>query len=107
MTKLTTLTSHIRKDSQTQKVVFRILVGLIAVLCIVYLYLISSITFNIVARKSLETTIRGIGSTISDLELSYIARANMIDKSYALSLGFVETKHNMFAQRDTSRVAVR
>jgi glycerol-3-phosphate acyltransferase PlsY len=76
-------------------------------LSIVYIYLIGSITFNVLARKSLEAQVRTLGSDVSELELSYLNSTNKIDKSYATSLGFVDVKDNIFASRNTSRVAIR
>jgi hypothetical protein len=88
-------------------VIFRLLIGAFAILSITYLYFITSITFNVLARKSLETTIRTLGSSISELELSYLARVNTIDKNFALSIGFSDSKDMLFATRSNDRVAVR
>lgn len=102
------ITSHILESSKTQRVIFRVLLSGIIVLSVVYVYLIGSITFNVLARKSLETQSRVLGSHVSELELAYLNTANKIDKNYALSLGFVEIHNNIFATRTTpTRVAVR
>jgi ribulose kinase len=101
------ITTSIAYDHSTQHTLFRVFVGALIMLSIVYIYLIGSITFSVLARKSLETTVRNLGSQISELELTYLASANKIDKNYALSKGFVDSHQNIFATRATTRVAVR
>lgn len=78
-----------------------------AMLFVVYIYLVGSITFNVIARKSLETTVIGLNSQVNQLELSYLGSVNKIDKEYALSKGFVDVHQNIFASRDINHVAIR
>ncbi|MES2930177.1 MAG: hypothetical protein V4665_00110 [Patescibacteria group bacterium] len=107
MTKAKAITNDIVQNSITQRMLFRILVSGIIVLSLVYVYLIGSITFNILARKTLETSVRALGSRVSELELSYLNASNKIDKTYAASKGFVDIHKNIFATRDDARVALR
>lgn len=101
------ITKDILENNHTQKVLFRVLVGSLVLLSIVYIYLIGSITFSILARKSLETNVRTLGSHISELELSYLSTTNTIDKNYAKALGYVEIQDNLFATRKSASVAIR
>ncbi|MDE2031048.1 MAG: hypothetical protein KGI58_02180 [Patescibacteria group bacterium] len=108
MNKAKTLTIEIVKDRDTRKVIFRVFVSMLIVLSIVYAYLIGAITFNILARKSLESTVLTLSSKVSNLELTYLNSTNKIDKSYAMSLGFVDAKNNIFITRNnTDSVAIR
>lgn len=108
MSKAKAITSHVIENTNTQRILFKVLVALIITLSVVYIYLIGSITFNVLARKTLENQSRTIGSRVSALELTYLNTANKIDKSYAGALGFVDAHDNIFATRTaTSRVAVR
>ena len=107
MSKAKTITNEIVENSNIQRIIFKSLVGSILMLSVVYVYLIGSITFNVLARKTLETTARNLGSEVSQLELTYLNNANKIDKNYALSLGFVDLHQNIFATRSTTRVAMR
>ncbi len=107
MTKVRIITNEIIRNSDTQRVIFRVLIASIITLSIVYVYLIGSITFNVLARKSLETTVRTLGNNISTLELTYLNNTNKIDKSYASSLGFVDIHNNIFASRNITRVALK
>ena len=107
MKKTKTTTIEIVQNTNTQRILFRVLVSSIIVLSVVYVYLIGSITFNVIARKSLENTARSLSSQISQLELNYLSDANKIDKNYATSLGYVDVNHNIFATRESNRVAIR
>ncbi len=107
MTKVKVITNDIVQNKNTQRIIFNVLLSSIITLSVVYIYLIGSITFNVLARKSLESTVRTLGSEVSSLELTYLNSTNKIDKNYATSLGFVDVKDNIFASRNNSRVAVR
>ncbi len=108
MTKAKAITKDIVENQNTQRIIFRVLIGSLIMLSVAYVYLIGSITFNVLARKSLETNARELGSRIGTLELTYLARANQIDKNHATFLGFVEIHNNIFATRgDSTRVAIR
>ncbi len=107
MNKAKAITNSITQNRDIQHTLFRVLIGVLMVLFIVYIYLIGSITFNVLARKSLESTVRVMGSNISKLELTYLSNANKIDKNFAKSLGFVDINKNIFATRGASRVAHR
>ena len=107
MTKAKAITNDIVENINTQRVLLRILIISSVVLCAVYMYLIGSITFNIIARKSLETTVATLSDKVNQLEITYLANVNKADKNYALSNGFVEVKDNIFASRDVNNVAIR
>jgi hypothetical protein len=107
MSKTKVIANDIANDTHTQRIIFKILVGSILSLCLVYIYMIGSITFNVVARKSLEKTAIELGSNISQLELTYLSNMNDVNKDRATSLGFVDTKSNIFAVRTITHVAMR
>jgi hypothetical protein len=107
MSKTKAIANEIVENSNTRRIIFRILLGSLLSLSVVYIYIIGSITFNVVARKSLETTARITSSNISQLELTYLSEINNINKDKATSLGFVDTKSNVFATRSITYVAMR
>lgn len=107
MSKTKAITNDIVGNVNTQKIIFRILLGSLLSLFIVYIYIIGSITFNVIARKSLENTSRMLGSNISQLELTYLSNMNDVNKARATSLGFVDTNSNIFATRTITHVAIR
>ena len=107
MTKAKAITNDISQNTNTQKMLFRILITGTVLLFTVYIYLIGSITFNVIARKSLENTVASLSSKVNQLELSYLNSVNGINKEYALSNGFVDMHQNIFASRDINHVAIR
>jgi hypothetical protein len=107
MTKVQAITNEIQTNGDMQRIIFRSLLCALVLLSVAYAYLISSITFNVLARKSLTTTVRGLTTNISELELSYLDGLHTINKEYALSKGFVDIQASIFATRTASNVAVR
>lgn len=101
-------TKQIVDDNQTRKQIFRVLVSAIVILSICYVYFIGSITFSIVARKTLESDMRETSSRVSSLEVEYLTISNQIDKPTGIARGFVDPHNTLFATRtDTSAVAMR
>ena len=107
MSKTKAIANEIVENSNTQRVILRILLGSLLSLSIVYIYMIGSITFNVVARKSLDRTGQILNSNISDLELTYLSNMNNINRTLATNNGFVDTKSNIFAKRSITSVAMR
>ncbi|HLP86610.1 MAG TPA: hypothetical protein VK153_01915 [Candidatus Paceibacterota bacterium] len=107
MTKAKAITNDITQNINTQKTLLRILIIGSVMLFSVYIYLIGSITFNVIARKSLENTEVELKSRVNQLDLAYLSSINKMDKEYALSLGFVDANNNIFASRDINHVAIR
>ena len=107
MTRAKEITQDIRENINTQKIIFKILISSSIVLFAGYVYLIGSITFNVIARKSLENSMANLTNDVNQLEITYLDNLNKIDKEYAFSRGFVETKPNIFVSRSINHVAVR
>lgn len=107
MTKAKQITNDIALNINTQKILFRVLITGSVMLFAVYIYLIGSITFNVIARKSLENTLSDLSSRVNKLDLTYLNNVNKIDKDYALSKGFVDVHQNIFASRNINHVAIR
>ena len=107
MSKTKAIANNITESSDTQKMIFRILISSIILIGICYVYIIGSITFDVLARKSLETTVKTSSNNISQLEITYLNKVNSINKEYAMSHGFVDIHDNIFATRSIARVAIR
>ncbi len=107
MSKTKAIANDIAVNTNTQRIIFKFLAISFIIFSISYIYMIGSITFNIVARKSLENTAKSLGSNISQLELTYLNSMNDINKSRALSLGFQDAKSSIFATRAINHVAIR
>ncbi|MDQ5971071.1 MAG: hypothetical protein QG566_17 [Patescibacteria group bacterium] len=100
-------TQNIANDGALRRRIFRILIGSILTLSLCYIYLIGTITFNVLARKSLENNVNEINSRVGQLELESIALANSIDITYGKEMGYVEAKGTLFANKDSNTVALR
>lgn len=107
MTKAIAITKDIQNNISTQKILLRILLSLVVALSISYIYFIGNITFNVIARKSLETSLANLSSEVNKLDLVYLNKINEIDKNYAIANGFVENRHNIFVSRGINHVAIR
>jgi hypothetical protein len=108
MQKAKAITNDIVENTYTQKMILKILVSLLLIIFFVYVYFIGSITFNVLARRSLENNLKVLGAEVSQLEIAYLNKTNEINKNYVLSLGFVENEPDIFIIRSSSdRVAVR
>ncbi len=107
MTKTKAIAQTITNDTYIQRLIFKSLIFSVVIMFVVYLYLIGSITFNVLARKSLENTAKMLSNNISQLEIDYFNKSNEINKEYALSNGFVDVNNSIFASRNINQVAVR
>jgi hypothetical protein len=107
MSNVKSIAHNIIEDGHIQRTLFRALMIALVVLSTTYLYIISSITFNVLARKSLDTNVRSLQSALNQSELTYMNDLNKIDKNYALSNGFVEAHQGIFVTRQSAPVAIR
>lgn len=107
MSKAKAITNDIVDNINTQKTILKVLVSCLVILFLVYVYFIGSITFNVLARKTLENTAKTLGNEVSDLEIAYLNKTNEINKDYVLSLGFVEAEPDIFVTKIASEVAIR
>lgn len=94
-------------DAEARRSVFKVLLGVLVFLFFLYMYLIGSITFNVLARKSLEVNISELGNDVSDIELEYIALSNSINAQFGKEIGFIDAKNTIFVSRNEDRVALR
>ena len=69
---------------------------------------LSSIVFNIVARKNIENESRLLSSKIGQLELEYLSLSGKVDMQLAQSLGFNEVikTNSHFASRKVTTKSV-
>jgi len=64
----------------------------LGVLIAIYLFMVASITFNIVNRKISEAETKTLSAKVGQLELSYLSAYKDIDLSASRELGFIEVK---------------
>ncbi len=107
MSKVQSITNNIISSNYIRSVICKVLIGSLILVGVAYVYFIGSITFNVLARRSLENKIGMYNSNISKLELTYFSNLSKINKDYAISKGYVDSKHNIFAIRSKGYVAIR
>lgn len=108
MKKVKQVTTNIIEDNHARRIIFRTLMVLLALLGILYVYFIMATTFNILARRTLESKVQSYSSNIGQLEVAYFSGINKISKNYALANGFVEAHNSLFVTRtNNSYVAIR
>lgn len=106
--KTLTFTKKIIDDSYTRKQIFRVLVASLIVLSICYVYFIGTITFSILARRTLETEMREMAARVSSKEVEYLSLSNKVNVTSGTLLGLVDPKGTIFATRtNTGTVAMR
>ena len=98
------ITNQITNDDYLRKQIFRVLLSILIILSLGYMYIIGSITFNVLARRSLSNSEIQKGNVVGQLELKYVALSNSINESYGTAHGFVEPSGMLFASRDTTSV---
>lgn len=101
------LTQRKNEDIETRRKIFKILAGILIALFLLYIYFVGSITFNILARKSLRITAKEVGNTVSEVELKYITLSNSINSQFGKDIGFIDAKNTIFVSRTDSRIALR
>jgi len=62
----------------------------LGMLALFYVFLLGSMVFNIVERKTLQVYDRSLSSEVGNLELEYLSLSQKIDLDLAYSLGFRE-----------------
>ncbi len=107
MSKVKTISADIIENNYFRRTLLKVIIGGFIIIAIIYAYFIGSITFNVLARRSLENTIQVSKSNIAQLELTYFSDLDKINKNYALANGFVDARNNIFAVRSTGYVAIR
>src|SRR3989338_3739537 len=89
-------------QGNTEKTAFLLLVATLGLSCSLYLFFVGTITFNIVARNSLESGNRELSSRVGELELLYLSESNKVDIDLAYSLGFKDAVGTVFASANSS-----
>lgn len=85
-----------------EKRTFKTLMVLFSVLFLVYMYVVGTIVFNIVARKDIEHSNQLLTSSLNEMELTYLDSSNSINKSLAQTLGFKEATDATYVSRSTN-----
>jgi len=68
-------------------------------LALSYVYIIGSMVFDIVERKTLEAEARNLSNEVRELEIVYLNESNKIDITFAEAKGFREVSTNFVIRK--------
>ena len=83
---------NIVNNNNLEKRILNILIYSLGMCALIYVLILGSITFNIVARQSLGIHARNLSNEVGDLELKYLSLSNKVDLALSSSMGFKEAK---------------
>lgn len=69
------------------------------ILALSYVYIIGSMVFDIVERKTLEAEARNLSNEVRELEIVYLNESNKIDITFAEAKGFREVSTNFVTRK--------
>ena len=87
-------------NNNIERIMLRIIFWSFGLLALLYILILGNMVRNIIQRRSLEVSLRTLGSEVGDLELSYLSMSNNVDLTLSYSLGFKDAKAT-FATRKT------
>ena len=99
--------SPICKKINTEKRYLYLSVGVLALLAVLYMYLVSATVMHVVVHKELTRSISDMNSELSQLEAEYIAAQHDLSAQVASLPGFVETPDKIFIERADTTLVVR
>jgi hypothetical protein len=76
--------------------------AVLAMLVSMYVYFVGKIVFDVVGRKTAETSIRGLQSSISANSMAYLGQMKTLDLATAESIGLSESHDTLYASRDAN-----
>jgi len=84
-----------------EKRIFRVLLGALFLLAVLYVYFVHATISAVVARQNLENKASSLTLSLSQKEFQYIGMKNNVTLSLAHSLGFQDILPNTFVSRDS------
>ena len=75
------------------------ILGALMLCCLLYVYFLGSVIFDVVARKNAESMVRTAQANVGALELEYFEASKTLTIERARELGFVEDTATVFASR--------
>jgi len=79
-------------QAEDNGMILRTLLFAFGTLVLFYMFLLGSMVFNIIERRTLEAEARTLGNEVADLELKYLEASNNVDLALSRSLGFKEAQ---------------
>ena len=100
---------HVRNVSIMNNDIERITLNIIflsfGALAFLYVLFLGNMVKDIVERRSLEASARGLSGDVGDLELAYLSLSNDVDLNLSYSMGFKETKATFATRKSLSSIS--
>lgn len=84
------MTTKTLELNNIERKIFWILASLLSLVALFYLYSVLSLTFAVVDRNTINTSIHQLANQSSQLEAEYLTQTNSVTLSFAKELGFSE-----------------
>ena len=97
---------NIVNNNNMQKQILNVIFFLLGMLAICYLFLLCSIVWNIVQRRTLEAEATTLSDNVQALQLQYFTASNQVDLNLAQSMGFQQVKTNFAIRKDVGSAKV-
>ena len=91
-------------ESGMEGPILHFLIFSIGALGLLYVFLLGSMVFNIISRKSYENEAKVLVTQVGEMELEYFSMSEKVDLSLSHSLGFKEIKPTYVSRKATSSV---
>ena len=89
-------------NQNLERKAFWVIFSALAFFAVCYAYMIGMMTFDILARRNMESYSKVLVSEIGRLETERIALSKSIDLNYSNQLGFAEPKKVYFASPESA-----
>ena len=86
---------------EVRRVIFNVMLSILAALAIWYVIILANMVFNIVERKTLEKEALTLSNEVGDLELSYLSSMKSVDINLSSKMGFKETAATFATRKST------
>lgn len=88
------------------RALFYVCAALLAIIFVIYVYLINATVMNVVAREDSEKEIAALSTSLGEMEFKYISLKNGVTLDLAYQKGFGTTAATEFLARENSAPSV-
>ena len=79
-------------DNNLEHHILRTILVSFGILGLIYMFILGSMVFDIVERRSLEKEVLSLSNDVGSLELDYLSLSNKVNLNFSYSLGFRQVK---------------
>jgi len=91
---------------EVRRSILRAMALILGGLILLYVLILGSMVFNIVARKSMEKDMLSLTNDVGGLELSYLNLSKNVDMTLSSSMGFKEAKATFATRKNLGSLKI-